>query len=70
MGVCIVMSMKKIKAKYISDKPSVFFQKGEVYEAFLPQDNQSGRFLAFHLEDMDDPGDYALPASLFEIVED
>ena len=61
--------MKKIKAKYISDKKSVFFKKGEVYEGFLPKDNESGNFLAFHLEDMDEPGDYALPASMFEVIE-
>lgn len=62
--------MKTIKVKYISDKPSVFFKKGEIYEAFLPLDNQTGEFIAFHLEDMDEPGDYALPASRFEVIED
>ena len=60
--------MKKVKVKYISDKKSIFFKTGEVYEAFLPKDNASGKFFAFHLEDMDEPGDYALPASMFEVV--
>jgi len=62
--------MKTFKVKYISDKKSVFFKKGEVYEAFLPKDNQSGDIFAFHLEDMDEPGDYALPASRFEVIEE
>ncbi len=54
------------KVRYISEKPSVFFKKGEVYEAFLPKDNPSGDFYAFHIPDMDEPGDYALPAGRFE----
>lgn len=62
--------MKTFKVKYMSDKKSVFFKKGEVYEAFLPKDNQSGDIFAFHLEDMDEPGDYALPASRFEVIEE
>jgi len=65
-----VTNMKTFKVKYISDKKSVFFKKGEVYEAFLPKDNQSGDIFAFHLEDMDEPGDYALPASRFEVIEE
>lgn len=62
-------NINKIKVKYISDKKSIFFKKGEVYEAFLPKDNQSGNFFAFYLEDMDEPGEYALPASRFEVIE-
>lgn len=62
--------MKTFKVKYISDKKSVFFQKGEVYDAYIPKDDKSGRFYAFHLEDMDEPGDYALPASRFEVVDE
>lgn len=62
------MNMKTFKVKYISDKKSIFFKKGEVYEAFLPKDNQSGNIFAFHIEEMDEPGDYALPADRFEIV--
>lgn len=58
------------KVKYISYKKSVFFKRGEVYEAFLPKDNPSGDFYAFHLPDMDEPGDYALPASRFEVIEE
>ncbi len=61
--------MKTFRVRYISDKKSIFFEKGEVYEAFLPLDNESGNFFAFHLEEMDAPGDYALPASMFEMVE-
>jgi len=62
--------MKTFKVKYISDKKSIFFKKGEVYDAYIPKDDKSGRFFAFHLEDMDEPGDYALPASRFEVVEE
>lgn len=63
------MNMKTFKVKYISDKKSIFFKKGEVYDAYIPKDDKSGRFFAFHLEDMDEPGDYALPASRFEAIE-
>lgn len=62
------MNMKKIKVKYISDIKSIFFEKGKEYEAYLPKDNQSGKFLAFHIADMDEPGDYALPASRFAVI--
>ena len=62
--------MKTFKVRYISDKKSIFFKKDEVYDAFLPRDNNSGKVFAFHIEDMDEPGDYALPASMFEIIED
>ena len=62
--------MKTLKVRYISDKKSIFFKKGEVYDAFIPKDDKSGRYFAFHLEDMDEPGDYALPASRFEVVKE
>ena len=62
------MNTETIKVRYISDKKSIFFKKGDVYEAFIPKDDKSGRFFAFRLEDMDEPGEYALPASMFEIV--
>lgn len=61
--------MKMIKVKYISDKKSIFFKKGEIYDAYVPKDDRSGNYFAFNLKDMDEPGDYALPASRFEIVE-
>lgn len=62
--------MKRIKVRYVSDKKSVFFKKGTVYDAYIPKDNKNGKFFAFHLEDMDEPGDYALPSNMFEIVEE
>ena len=62
------MSTKTVKVRYISDKPSIYFKKGEIYEAFFPLDNQTGEIRAFHIEDTDEPGDYALPASRFEFV--
>ena len=61
--------MKTFKVRYISEKKSIFFKRGKVYEAFLPLDNESGNYFAFHLEEMDEPGDYALPASMFQVVE-
>ena len=64
------MNMNKFKVKYISDIKSIFFEKGEIYEAYIPIDDHSGRFYAFYLEDMDEPGDYALPSSRFEVVEE
>ena len=60
---------KTFKVIYISDKHSIFFEKGKVYEAYLPKDNQSGKIYAFHIEDIDEPGDYALPADRFEVIE-
>ena len=62
--------MKSLKVKYISDIYSIFFKKGEVYDAYIPKDDKRGRFFAFYLEDMDEPGFYALPASRFEIIEE
>lgn len=64
------MNMKTIKVRYISDVKSIFFKKGEVYDAYIPKDSKSGKFFAFHLEDMDEPGDYALPSSRFEVIEE
>ena len=63
------MNMKKVKVRYISDIESIFFEKGEVYDAYIPIDDD--RFYAFYLEDMDEePGYYALPSSRFEVVEE
>lgn len=64
------MNMKTFKVRYISDVKSIFFKKGEVYDAYIPKDDKAGKFFAFHLEDMDEPGDYALPASRFEVIEE
>ena len=60
--------IKTFKVRYISDIPSIFFKKGEVYEAFMPRD--SSTFYGFFLEDMDEPGEYALPADRFERIEE
>ena len=64
------MNMNKFKVRYVSDKKSIYFKKGEIYDAFLPLDNQSGNVYAFHINDIDEPGDYALPASRFKKVKD
>ena len=60
--------IKTFNVKYISDKPSIFFNKDEVYVAFMPRDNS--RFYGFFLEDMDEPGTYALPIDRFERVDE
>lgn len=65
---CTEMSMKIFKARYISDVNSIFLKKGEIYDVYFPIDDTSHRFLAVYLEDMDEPGDYAVPASRFEIL--
>lgn len=62
------MNMKKFKAKYVSDVKSVFLEKGKIYDVYYPKDDKGQHFLAVHLEDMDEPGDYAVPASRFEIL--
>ena len=62
------MSTNKMKARYISDIKSIFLKKGEIYEVWPVKDDK--RFLAFYLEDMDEPGEYALPANRFEIIEE
>ena len=64
------MDKKTLKVRYISDKVSIFFEKGKIYDAFIPKDDNSGRFFGFHFEDVDEPGDYALPANRFEVVDE
>lgn len=61
---------KTYKAKYVSDIPSIFLKKDEIYEVYYPLDDPGKRFLAVYLEDMDEPGDYAVPANRFEIIEE
>lgn len=61
-------NMKKFKARYISDVKSIFLKKGEIYEVYYPLDDKAHRFLAVYLEDMDEPGDYAVPADRFERI--
>ena len=64
------MSTNKIKVRYTSDIKSIFFKKGEIYEATTPKGSLAGKFYVFCLEDMDEPGDYGVPADRFEIVEE
>lgn len=64
------MNMKRFKAKYISDVHSIFLKKGEIYEVYYPLDDPGKKWLAFYLEDFDEPGDYAVPANRFEIIEE
>ena len=61
--------MKKCQVVYISDKKSVFFQKGKLYDAYIPKGDGGNRFFAFWMEDMDEePGYYAVPAGRFRII--
>ena len=59
-----------VKLRYISDEPSIRFKKGEIYEGFRAKDDPQGWFWCFHIDDDDDPGDYAYPAEKFEVVKD
>ncbi len=70
-GNYIGTSMKKVKAKYVSDVPSVFFKKGQTYDGYLLTDYKRTKMIAFWFseEEMDEAGYYALPASRFEIIE-
>ena len=64
------MSMNKIRVKYKSDIHSIFFKKGEEYEAYALEDYPDSGLIAFHFseEEMDEDGYYALPANRFELV--
>lgn len=68
MDVCIEMNTSKIKARYISDKNPTFMEKGKIYDVYIPNDDTKGKFFAFYLDDIDEPGEYALPASYFEVL--
>lgn len=62
------MNINKFKAKYISDVKSIFLKKGEIYDVYIPVDDKSGSFFVVNLPEMDEPGDYAVPSSRFEII--
>lgn len=64
------MNIKKFRAKYVSEISSVFLKQGEIHNVYYPLDDPGKRLLAVYLEDMDEPGDYAVPADRFEIVEE
>lgn len=68
----IETNTKRVKARYISDIPSIFFKKGEVYEGFLLLRYKIPRLISFYFteEEMDEEGYYALPADRFEIIEE
>ena len=65
-----MMNIKTLKVRYISDKKSIFSRKTIYYEAYIPKDDNSEKYCAFLLEEMDEPGDCALPSSMFEIVKE
>jgi hypothetical protein len=58
------------KVRCISDDKSIFFKKGEIYDAFIPKCNGGKGFIAFYFseQEMDEAGFYALPANRFEII--
>lgn len=62
--------MSSIRVRYISDKHSIFFTKGEIYDAYRLDDYPNSGLIAFHFteEEMDEDGMYALPAERFEVV--
>lgn len=67
-GMNMMISKNTFKVKYISDIPSPYFKKGEVYDAYLPRDNKSGKFFVLYIGNDPEPGDYAFPSDRFEIV--
>ena len=62
------MMGSKIKARYISDEPSDFFQKGEAYDGlFYPVDDSRRLLICYE----DNEGEeYAISADHFEILEE
>lgn len=58
------------RVEYISDQKSIFFQKGYVYDGFIPQCSGGSGFFAFWFEEeeMDEAGYYALPAYHFMLI--
>ncbi len=63
----MLMKEKKsgsVKAKYISDIPSINFTKGQIYDVYLSKYPQLIRFYEI------DGEEYALPADRFEIIEE
>ena len=61
------MSFRKVKAKYISDRKTVFFQKGETYDAYVDDRYPQLVFFYFPAEVMDEEGYYGRVRSLFKI---
>ena len=59
-----------VKVKYISDKTSIIFKKGQAYEGYILDNYPNSGLLAFYFteEEMDEAGYYALPAERFEII--
>ena len=64
------MSMKQVKAKYISDEETIFFEKGKIYDAFIIDRYPKLIFFYFTEEEMDEEGYYGRAKSLFEIIEE
>ena len=62
--------MRKVRVKYISDKKSIFFKKGQEYDGYIPENYPNSGLLAFYFteEEMDEAGHYSLPADRFEIM--
>ena len=60
------------RVRYISDEKSIFFKKGEIYEARKPRGRGRESFWVFYFseEEMDEAGYYARPAGQFEVVEE
>lgn len=61
--------MVTVKIRYVSDKKSVYFKKGEVYSGIRAKDDPKGLFWGVYIEDDDEPGWYGFPSGDFEVVE-
>lgn len=61
-------AIEKVKVRFVSDIPCVYLENGCVYEAYRPFDDLRKKWWAIHIDEDDDPGDYAFPAEWFELV--
>ena len=64
-------NMIPCRAEYISDQKSIFFQKGQIYNGFLPQCSGGKGMIAFWFteDEMDEAGYYALPLFRFRLID-
>ena len=63
--------MTPVKVRYVSDYPSFFFKKGEIYDGYRDNNHPKLALVLFYFteEEMDEAGYYGLPLSWFEIID-
>ena len=64
-------NMIPCRVEYISDPKSIFFIKGQIYDAFLPQCDGGKGMIAFWFgeDEMDEAGYYARPLNRFRLID-